>query len=261
MQGQTAYLIDGYNLLHRVEGLAGLLAEDPAAARTLLYKELLRLPRVSAPQLRVVIDGARLPDEIVPPELAVHWTRAPESADQRILKLLLREVRRQKVPRPWIVVSDDRDLIARARERGARAMACLAFLEQAGFGEAPPSPPPTAGRGPGPAADGVRIRKAGGRMSEAEQAWWLKTYGLSAEEAGVAAPPSGHPGTAAGAAADAQAAPPSRPPANRPTGSSGAGPEEDARYLRLLGVRPDDPRILSHEDEDWPEDGDPAAPR
>jgi len=121
MTGESAYLIDGYNLLHRIEDLSGLLSRDPAAARTLLYRELVALPRLPAARLRVVIDGARLPAEEVPAELAVHWTRAPETADERILKLLLREARRQRAPRAWIVVSDDRELAARAREAARKA--------------------------------------------------------------------------------------------------------------------------------------------
>lgn len=231
--GESAFLIDGYNLLHRIDDLARWLHRDPAAARTLLYKELMQLRKLPPERMRVIMDGARLPDEEVPDGLAVHWAIKPDTADDRILKLLLREARRQSAARDWIVVSDDRELAARARERGARILPCLAFLEQSGFREPAPAPPPGS-RPAATSADGVRVRKGGGRMSDAELAWWLKTFEADPDATVVDA-------------ADGSSPSDSSP---RPRVRS----DEDARYLRMMGVDSDDPRILEQEDEDWPDE-------
>lgn len=234
MAGESAYLIDGYNLLHRIDDLSSWLSRDPAAARTLLYRELGQLRKLPLDRMRVVIDGARLPDEDVPAGLTVHWAVNPDTADDRILKLLLREARRQSTSRDWFVVSDDRDLAARARERGAKILPCLAFLDLAGFRQTPPPPPPATGD-PGGARGGARIRKGGGRMSETELAWWLETLDA---EGDVPDPPPG----------DGSA----RESGGRPDPAVGAA--DDARFLRWMNVDPDDPRILEQEDEDWPDE-------
>jgi len=88
-------------------------------------------------------------------------------------------------------------------------------------------------------AGGVRVRKSGGRMSESELAWWLQAFGAEPDAGAGPAPARDQAGGR---------------PAGAPPGP--AAGEDEARWLRWMGVDPDDPRILDHEGEAWPEDED-----
>lgn len=270
----TLYFIDAYNLMHRDAGLGELLAKDPAAARTQLYRWLLHSDRLGVDDLRVVIDGARLPAEEPPTGLAVSWTRSPETADERILKLLLREARRARSHRPLVVVSDDRDLREQAKYRGAQLMACAAFQRDFLTEEAPQRGTPASG-GPDKAGidseedrlarergDSLRVRKGGAGMSEQEAEQWLELFGEDE------ATPAGRTAREEEVAAeDWQGAPPEQdrpapPREERPAGEPDPGrapkklrrtrpltPEEE-EYARLLGVDPDDPGLYEDGEED-----------
>ncbi len=262
----TLYFVDAYNLLHKDPELAALLAKDPGAARSLLYRWLRTLRGSLVEDLRVVVDGARLPVEEVPTELSVSWARAPESADQRILKLLLREARRARSHRPLIVVSDDRELREQARFRGAQLMACSTFIrDHLGAIDAPPDP-----KRPGhdseedrlarERGDSLRVRKGGAGLSEAEAEKWLELFGEEEQTPGT---PGSFPEVDDPDLQEQgwQGAPPApegtesshAPEAREPDPDPGRAPKkhrrtrplsaEEAEYARLLGVDPDDPGL------------------
>ncbi len=181
--------IDAYNLLYKIDGLSSLLDRDPGAARTLLYRELLQLNRLQPEQLRVVVDGARLPDEEVPPQLPVIWAVKPESADDKILRLILREVRKARKALEIVLVSDDSQLRDRIRQRGGKPMYCNGFLleELSGKGEQARSNW-EAEQGPRQAEDsgrrkGVSIRKGGGTLRDEELEYWMNQFGDDEDDA------------------------------------------------------------------------------
>jgi hypothetical protein len=117
------YLVDGSNLGGVVGGAAG--ARDRPAVLGLL------LPWARRRRVTVVFDGP--PD----PGLATSYGALElrfavgRSADQLILGLLGRR------PADWTVVSDDRDLLAACRGRGARVLLATELLARlaAGAGE------------------------------------------------------------------------------------------------------------------------------
>jgi predicted RNA-binding protein with PIN domain len=167
--------VDAYNLLHHFDELVDLLHEDPPAARTLFYREFLKLKKVDIEQLRIVVDGSRLPQEDPPSHLPIIWASAPDTADQRIIKLLLREARRQGRRRPFLVITDDRDLATKARDRGALILSCAQFIHLYAFGRIEPLPSPSqTAQATQQSADKAPIRKSGRAMSDSEVQWWMQ---------------------------------------------------------------------------------------
>ena len=186
------YFIDGYNLLHRESGLASLLATDPAGARTLFCRWLVRQDRLPVEQIRLVLDGARLPDEQPPAGLMVSWAAAPETADGRLLKLISREVRRASQRLDLVLVSDDAELRQQAKFRGVTIMACARFRQDF-LSASLPDPADVRGasgddsqedrqsRKLGPDADGLRVRKSGSPLSDREVDGWLSAFQAPAD--------------------------------------------------------------------------------
>ncbi len=265
------YFLDAYNLMHKDPGLSALLSRDAGAARSLFYRWLLESGRLGTEDLRVVVDGARLPSEEPPTGLAVSWTRSPEKADERILKLLLREARRARSHRPLVVVSDDRELREQARYRGAQLMACARFQQEFLGTEAPASaasPPRKAGidseedRLARERGDSLRVRKGGSGLSEKEAEKWLELFGEEEDSASKdldREPDLNQEGWQGAPPAEERPAPPRE---ERSAGEPDPGrapkklrrtrpltPEEE-EYARLLGVDPEDPGLYEGGEED-----------
>ncbi len=154
-RGPVHTLVDAHNLIHADAGLRAL-AGDPAAARAALARRLDGTAR-----MHLVCDGG--PGGIARTVLqgtVIMVYSGTASADDAIVRWL-----RERADARAVVVSDDRELIARARSLGAREVRCRLFLRglQA-RGEAANDPR----RGPPPAH---------------EVEMWMKTFGIEDEEA------------------------------------------------------------------------------
>jgi predicted RNA-binding protein with PIN domain len=119
-------LIDGNNLLYRVPETSRLASDDFEAAKRLLCRMLSDYAGRSQARITVVFDGyagtgQRFGTE---PEVRAIHTISPETADQRIIKML----KRAEDPASLCVVSDDRAGVETpARELGARVVSSTSF--------------------------------------------------------------------------------------------------------------------------------------
>jgi predicted RNA-binding protein with PIN domain len=107
-------LVDGYNVTKAPGGFAGLQLE---AQRERLTEAVERLARRRAVRATIVFDGSRVPPGTARPRrgpVEVHYSRPHESADDHLIALL-----GGLPPDPVVVVSDDRELRARAAALGA----------------------------------------------------------------------------------------------------------------------------------------------
>jgi predicted RNA-binding protein with PIN domain len=269
----TIYFIDGYNLLHRESGLSALLNTDPAGARTLFLRWLCRQDRLPMEQMRVVLDGGRLPAETVPDGLAVSWAEVPETADSRLLKLISREVRKAQQRIELVLVSDDNDLRQQARFRGVALLACARFRQDF-LSSTLPDPADVRGasgrdsqedrqaRSAGTGPDGLRVRKSGTALSAKEVEGWMAAFeqpDTPDEPAREDSSPEGWIGQA-----------PVEPRPKRPAGirleagesdpRSGQAPDklrrkrpldaEEAEFARLMGVDSTDPNLYEPDEEE-----------
>jgi predicted RNA-binding protein with PIN domain len=117
-------LVDGYNVTKAPGGFGGLALE---AQRERLVAEIERLARRRGVRAIVVFDGS----DVAPGTqrrrrgpVEVHYSLPDEPADDHLVALL-----RELPPDPVVVVTSDRDLQERVRERGATVARARQLLE------------------------------------------------------------------------------------------------------------------------------------
>ncbi len=124
------WLIDGYNVLRRDADLRAREAESLEAGRTALLHLLAAIARASGEYFTVVFDGARRGQPPASGQVAVVFSRPPESADD-VLGRLAREVGAGAV-----VVSSDRRVLDAGRRAGCAAVSAERFLDAVRGGDA-----------------------------------------------------------------------------------------------------------------------------
>ncbi|MCG3175612.1 MAG: hypothetical protein MOGMAGMI_00545 [Candidatus Omnitrophica bacterium] len=127
------YILDGYNLIHRMKGLRAELDQGLEAARARLEARCLPLlRRKDVRAVFVVYDGRQEAEERRPSGLRIIYTRGKESADSRILRLVREEEGRAG---ECIIVTDDREVGWHGKGLGGRVIGCAeleALLEGEG---------------------------------------------------------------------------------------------------------------------------------
>ena len=125
-------ILDGYNVIYAVPELTRQMDRSLEAAREALVRfcETYRARRGDIGQVYVVFDGRE--DEFSGPSeqprgrVTVCFTRPPQEADQRILRLI--EAQR---PTRCVVVSNDNEVFNNARAYGARVISVQEFSQPA----------------------------------------------------------------------------------------------------------------------------------
>jgi predicted RNA-binding protein with PIN domain len=135
-------IIDGYNLLHQDDELAGLLRADLQNARHRLVRGVEETAHAMAPQTTIVFDGRETGRDAALSSryLEVFFSPAHLSADTVIERLVCRYAAPERI---LVVTSDraERDTVASA---GAHTMSCEEFLDRcrADSGKAAPKRTP-----------------------------------------------------------------------------------------------------------------------
>jgi len=122
------YLIDGYNLAHRLTLRAGQVSKSELAqARTNLIKFLAQHHGDEAGKVTVVFDAVSARN--IESKQTVHGIdvrmAVGESADDVIERL----IKNQSAPKQLTVVSDDHRVQAAGRRRGCRVLECQEYLD------------------------------------------------------------------------------------------------------------------------------------
>ena len=159
------YLIDGYNLLHRVGLISNRLTGSQLEwARRRLLEKLSEHYSNDGYRVTVVFDArqARRGPEVDPTfrGIQVRFARDEEADD--LIEKLIREADRPSVV---TVVSDDRRLREAARRRGCPVVGCVEYFESLDR-----EPPP-------PAKPGGTEPAKPDRPTESETDHWLKEFG------------------------------------------------------------------------------------
>jgi predicted RNA-binding protein with PIN domain len=125
----TAFLIDGYNLIHALGFLCGKAAPGELEEARLRLLDLLKAKFGGrAGDVTVVFDtshGSRTPQALDHGGIHVYFSPAGQEADDLIEEF----IRRSSAPKDLKVVSSDHRLQKAARRRHAVAMGCLEFMD------------------------------------------------------------------------------------------------------------------------------------
>jgi predicted RNA-binding protein with PIN domain len=131
MDSSMRYLIDGYNLLHRLGLMRTRMAPgELAGARQRLISLLIKASGKDARRICIVFDSAGAPAKRPPDQIGqdidIRFARGGEAADDLIEDL----IRSHSAPKQLTVISDDHRLQRAARRRACRVVSCTAYLEE-----------------------------------------------------------------------------------------------------------------------------------
>lgn len=119
------WLVDGYNVALSDSKLSRMLRNDNEAGRRQLLFEVAGSRRFSRQNVTIVFDGRfASSSERETPRLLVKFTSRGETADD----LIKREIGDSKKRRSLTVVTNDRSILAYARECGAKTLGSAEFL-------------------------------------------------------------------------------------------------------------------------------------
>jgi len=123
-------VIDGYNLIHAMPELAGLVGNDLERARDGLVAKLAVYRSGRNVRVTVVFDGrgATAQQTRPPGGIEVVFSRAPQTADAKIKTMLALE----KSPKSWTVVTSDNSIVLYARDYGAKTIPSAEFAAKLG---------------------------------------------------------------------------------------------------------------------------------
>jgi len=126
------WIIDGYNVIHRIPELREALKNGLAAARRSLLARLQDHRQGSGHQFSVVFDGdaAVWNQEAGPAGVEVLFSRTPSGGDSLIKRLIQARDHRQELT----LVSSDRELQNFAKARGVEVLSAEAFFAKASAG-------------------------------------------------------------------------------------------------------------------------------
>ena len=122
-------LIDGWNVCWKIPEIARDIPDRSREARqkfNMLIKNYLADKKIA---YRIFYDGQ--PD-IVPGESVknpnIHFSKNPEKADQLIISFLRKQLREQRKPQQWTVITSDRELAHKAKALEARIISSDDFI-------------------------------------------------------------------------------------------------------------------------------------
>ena len=120
-------IIDGWNLAWKIPEVAKYIPDDLPRARQALHARLSGYLQQKKIDFRIIYDGKPGIDNnlISDIKIGAEFTSDPEKADHKII----RQLRREKQPGRWTVITSDRELAGRARNLGAGSVSSEEFIK------------------------------------------------------------------------------------------------------------------------------------
>lgn len=117
------YIIDGYNLGHKLPNAARHLKQGETDKAIQLILSYIRASLSSTGKIIVVFDGKKgyFPNQAYPAGLTIRFSRKPQTADDIIRNF----IRNQAHPKNWTVISSDNEIIYTAQDMGAKVLKTL----------------------------------------------------------------------------------------------------------------------------------------
>lgn len=121
----THYIIDGYNLIHRVDVFRAQLNKNLEAARTNLTAKLSEHQILHHCLITVVFDSTEGP--VINPaykkNISIIYSKPPQNADQAIKNIIDKNKNRQEL----VIVSSDQEVMFYAKASGCRFLSSEKF--------------------------------------------------------------------------------------------------------------------------------------
>lgn len=121
-------IIDGWNLAWKIPEVAKFIPDDLPRARQTLHARLSGYFQQKKIAFRIIYDGKpgienNLISDI---KIGAEFTSDPEKADHKIIK----QLRKERQPERWTVITSDRELAGRARNLGAASVNSEEFISK-----------------------------------------------------------------------------------------------------------------------------------
>lgn len=162
------YIIDGYNLIHKIPEFRSVLHESLEHAREKLEQKLIGFLSTNNAKFILVYDGVRMPAQQRQRKvhhLKIIFSKNPQDADSIIKKLISQNSNHKNV----YVVSADLDLVNEARAFHANSLSPVDFINRMQVMK----------------KESFEIRqKYNHTMSKKELAEWLKLFDSEPDESG-----------------------------------------------------------------------------
>lgn len=104
------WLIDAYNLMHKIPKLSRILQRNPYQAQEYLVDTISALCVTVNKSAHLVFDGAPGPLPIKRARVSTAYSRNKKADD-----LIIRQISKKDAARKWIVVTDDNEILQKAR--------------------------------------------------------------------------------------------------------------------------------------------------
>ncbi len=119
------YIIDGYNLGHKLPAAAGWLKKGETEKALPLILNYIRAVLPVTAKIIVVFDGKTgiFPALQNPAGIRVKFSRKPQTADDIIREF----IRYETNPKSWTVISSDNEIIYTAQDMGAHVLSAKQF--------------------------------------------------------------------------------------------------------------------------------------
>jgi predicted RNA-binding protein with PIN domain len=152
-------LIDGWNVCHKIPQIAALIPDDLAAARRMLQVKVQSYASGRKVKFRIIYDGQGgiYGGDEGSATVEVRFSRNPESADYKIV----RQLRDERNPRQWTVVTSDRDLAARCKSLGSNVVSSAFLITRLNNSQS---------------SLAENREKSDPRLTDSEMNYWLKMF-------------------------------------------------------------------------------------
>lgn len=128
------WLIDAYNLMHKIPPISRLLENNPGEARRYLMDALSVFCQNNSRTAHVVFDGAAGSENIKRKNLSIAYSHN-KKADDLIISLLSKKNAQKK----WIVITDDNEILQKARIYGVENQSSSGFAKRLNLQQKQPS--------------------------------------------------------------------------------------------------------------------------
>lgn len=118
------WLIDAYNLMHKIPRISRKLQTNVDEARFLMAEKISRLCVEQKKSAALIFDGAPGNTQIKVKRVSIFYSFSKKADD-----LIIARLNKKEASKHWILVTDDQELIQHAHRNGVKILKASAFIK------------------------------------------------------------------------------------------------------------------------------------